>query len=268
VNRGTSWGWSSPIILGLFAISASGLAAFLRIESRAASPVVALGLFKIRQFAVGVSSLALSFAGQSAVTFLMPFYLQQVRGLSTGQTGLVIATVPSMMLLLSPISGRVSDRYGFRHQTTLGIGIVCLGLLLMATIDAGTPIPLVMMRLAVIGIGTAIFMSPNSSSIMGSVPRDRLGTASASVATSRNIGNAAGLAMASSVLVAVATASAGFSASEVADLPDDAILDGIRVAFLIAAASSSLAVIASSFRGKPAVEPQLATTIPAPAGRK
>jgi len=268
VNRGTSWGWSSPIILGLFAISASSLAAFLRIESRAVSPVVALGLFKIRQYAVGVSSLALSFAGQSAVTFLMPFYLQQVRGLSTGQTGLVIATVPSMMLVLSPISGHVSDRYGFRHQTTLGIGIVCLGLLLMSTIDGGTPIPLVMARLAVIGIGNAIFMSPNSSAIMGAVPRERLGTASASVATARNIGNASGLAMASSVLVAVATASAGFSASEVSDLPQDAILDGVRVAFIVAACASGLAVVASSFRGKAAVEAPGIQPLPAAAGRK
>jgi hypothetical protein len=74
--------------------------------------------------------------------------------------------------------------------------------------------------------------------------------------------------MASSVLVAVATASAGFSASEVADLPKDAILDGIRVSFIVAACASSLAVVASSFRGKPAVEAPVGHPIPAAAGRK
>lgn len=265
VNRGTSWGWSSPVILGLFTFSACMLAAFLRVEARAASPVVALGLFKVRSYAVGVSSLALNFAGQSAVTFLMPFYLQQVRGYSTGQTGLVIATVPCMMLLLSPVSGRVSDRYGFRHQTTLGIILVSIGLLLMATIEANTPIALVMARLAVIGVGTSIFMSPNSSAIMGSVPKERLGTASASVATARNIGNASGLAMASAILVGVASASAGFTAAKVADLPADAILDGVRMAFLAAALASSLAIVASSLRGKQshAVSPAAATVAPA-----
>lgn len=250
VNRGTNWGWTSPVILALFAFSAISLTTFLRVESRAVSPVIALGLFKVRSYAVGVASLALNFAGQSAVTFLMPFYLQQVRGFSTGQTGLIVATVPSMMLLLSPVSGRVSDRYGFRHQTTLGIALVSVGLLTLASIDAATPVPLIMARLAIVGIGTSIFMSPNSSAIMGSVPRERLGTASASVATARNIGNASGLAMASAILVGVGSASAGFTAAKLADLPPEAILDGIRVAFIVAAAASSLAIVASSFRGK------------------
>jgi MFS family permease len=171
------------------------------------------------------------------------------------------------MLLLSPISGRISDRRASPHQATLGIAIVCLGLFSMATITASTPIWLVMARLAVIGIGTAVFMSPNSSAIMGSVPKDRLGTASASVATSRNIGNASGLAMASSILVGVASSSAGFTASRIADLPEDAILDGIRAAFVVAAVMSSFAVIASSFRGKPAEDSAL-TPIPAPVGQK
>ncbi|MGE3076481.1 MAG: MFS transporter [Dehalococcoidia bacterium] len=266
VNRGTSWGWTSPQVLGLLAFSGCSLTAFLRVESRAASPVVSLALFKVRAYAVGVGSLSLNFLGQSSVTFLMPFYLEQVRDFSTGQTGLVIATVPLMMLILSPISGRVSDRYGFQHQTTVGIAIVSVGLLSLATIHAETPIALVMARLAIVGVGTSIFMSPNSAAIMGSVPRERLGTASASVATARNIGNASGLAMASAILVAVASSSAGFTASKVADLPPGAILDGVRMAFLVAGIASSTAILASSFRGKPAADPTVSTqVVPSPA---
>lgn len=252
VNRGQSWGWGSPVIVGLLIVAVCALVAFIRIEARAVSPVVALSLFRVQAFTVGVSSLALSFAGQSAVTFLLPFYLQEVKDFSTAQTGLVMATVPSMMLLLSPVSGRVSDRYGFRHQTTLGIALVSLGLLLMATIDGGTPVPLLVLRLALIGIGTSIFMSPNSSGIMGSVPRDRLGTASAAVGTARNIGNATGLAMASAILVGVATASAGFGAERLADLPDGALVDGIRTAFVVAACASAMGIAASAFRSKQA----------------
>lgn len=256
VNRGTNWGWSSPLILGLLGFSAVALAAFLRVEARTPSPVVALSLFRVRAYAVGVGSLSLNFLGQSSVTFLMPFYLQEARGFSTGETGMVVATVPLMMLLLSPISGRVSDRYRFQHQTTLGIALVSAGLLSLSTISATTPIPLVMLRLAVVGVGTSVFMSPNSSAIMGSVPRERLGTASASVATARNIGNAAGLAMASAVLVAVASASAGFTAARVADLPEVAILDGVRAAFLAAGIASTFAILISSFRGRePATAP-------------
>lgn len=263
VNRGQPWGWSSPVILSLFAVTAVSFALFLRIESRALSPIIALSLFKVRTFAVSVSSLVLNFAGQSAVTFLMPFYLIQIKGYSTAHTGLVLATVPSMMLLLSPMSGRLSDRFGFRYQTTIGIAIVSVGLLSLATIEAGTSTPMIMARLALVGIGTSIFMSPNSAAIMGSVPRHMLGTASASVATSRNIGNATGLAMASTLLVAVASSSAGFTATRTDGYPPDALLDGIRTAFLVAAAVSSLAIVASSFRGRReapvAVAPTLVT---------
>ena len=94
VNRGREWGWGSPAVLGLFAVSALALAHLIRIESRVESPVLSLNLFKVRSFSVGVGSLALNFLGQSAVTFLMPFYLIEVRDFSTAETGLIIATVP------------------------------------------------------------------------------------------------------------------------------------------------------------------------------
>jgi EmrB/QacA subfamily drug resistance transporter len=268
VNRGQSWGWTSPVILGLFVVAAGALSAFIRIEARSASPVIALSLFRIRNFSVSALSLVLSFSGQAAVTFLMPFYLIKVKGYSTVHTGFILATVPCMMLLLSSFSGRVSDRHGHRHQVTLGMAIACLGLVSLATLQASTTTPMIVARLAIVGIGTAIFMSPNSSEIMGAVPRHMLGTASAAVATSRNIGNATGLAMASAILVAVGTASAGFSASRTDALPPDALLHGVRVAFLVAAAVSSTAIVASTFRGRrpePVITPvALASAAPSP----
>ncbi len=250
VNRGREWGWTSPAILALFAVSAVALYFVIRIESRVESPVLSLALFKARTFSVGVGSLALNFAGQSAVTFLLPFYLINARGYSTAQTGLVIATVPCCMLLLSPFSGWTSDRFGFRHQPTLGIALVSLGLLSLATLEQSTPVSLIVARLVLIGVGTSIFMSPNSSQIMGSVPRTMLGTASASVATARNVGNAAGLALASAVFTTVAFSSAGISGIDAEDLPASALLDGIRAAFLAAGLVSLLAIVASTLRQK------------------
>jgi EmrB/QacA subfamily drug resistance transporter len=249
VNRGQSWGWSSPGVLSLLAVGIASLAVFLRVEMRAASPVISLALFRVRAFSVSILSLVLNFAGQSAVTFLMPFYLTRVHDFGTARAGIVIATVPFMMLLFSPVSGYVSDKYGLRHQTTLGLAVVVVGLFSLATLEADTPMALIMARLAVVGVGTAIFASPNSSTVMGSVPADQLGTASASVATGRNIGNALGLGIASAVLVGVASSSAGLEGSVRADqLPPDALLDGIRVAFVVAGGVSLVAVVASMFR--------------------
>jgi EmrB/QacA subfamily drug resistance transporter len=265
VNRGREWGWSSPQILVLGAIALVGLVAFLRIESRAVSPVLSLTLFRMRSFSTGVGSLALNFTGQAALTFLMPFYLINVRDFSTAQTGLIIATVPAMMLLLSPVSGYVSDRFGPRHQPTLGIALVSLGLLSLATLEASTPVPSIVLRLALVGVGTSIFMSPNSSQIMGSVPREMLGTASASVATARNVGNATGVAIASAIFTAVAASGVG-AGVDIDELPQDTLLDGIRAAFATAAGLSGLAIAASALRSKrqpaPAQEPAHASPAP------
>lgn len=245
VNRGSTWGWGSPVILALFAVSVVSLVLFLRVESRTTSPVVSLALFKVRSFSVSILSLMLNFMGQSAVTFLMPYYLTRVHDYGTARAGLVIAAVPLMMLILSPVSGLVSDRRGFRHQTTAGLVLVSLGLFSLATLGADSPMWQIMARLAVIGIGTSIFMSPNSSAVMGSVPPSKLGTASASVATSRNIGNAVGLAISSAVLVAVASGAAGVSGVRADQLPPDALLDGVRAGFLVAGCLSAVAVVAS-----------------------
>lgn len=255
VNRGREWGWSSPTILALFAVALVSFIAFIRIETRTPSPVLSLTLFRRRSFSVGVLSLALNFVGQSAVTFLMPFYLINARGFTAAETGLIIATVPLMMLLLSPVSGYVSDRWAFRLQPTIGILLVSLGLLSLSTLQMDTPVPLVVARLAIVGLGTSVFMSPNSSQIMGSVPRTMLGTASASVATARNVGNATGLALGSAVLTAVASASSGLRGVKVDDLPETAVLEGVQAAFLAAAIASGFAIAASAMRGRRTTDP-------------
>ncbi len=264
VNRGDSWGWTSPSVLGLFAVSATALVTFLRVESRSPSPIVALPLFKIPTFSAPVLALLLTFVGQAASIFLMPFYLEDIQGYSTAKTGLVISVVPLAMLLLSSASGYAADRWNFRFQTTIGTFIVMGGLFSLATLQIDTPVWAVALRLSIIGIGTSIFMAPNTSTLMGSVDRSMLGTASAATATSRNIGNAVGLAMSGAILVGVGSAAAGISGLDPADLPPAAMLDGIRVAFLAAGAGTILAVIATLFAGT--LEPAAAHLTPVPVG--
>ncbi len=270
VNRGQAWGWSSPTILTLFAVGFAALVAFIRIESRVPSPVVSLALFRIRIFAASVLSLVLNFGGQAAVTFLMPFYLIQVRGASTARTGLVIGTVPAMMLAFSPLSGYLADRFASRYQPAVGVALVSLGLLSLATLGPDTPLLLVMARLVLIGLGTAAFQAPNSSAIMNSVPPERLGTASASVATARNIGNASGLALTGTILVTVASARAGVEGVRIDQLPVPALLAGIRTGFAVSAAISALAIISSALRGRATrhtERPPVAETPPSTARR-
>jgi EmrB/QacA subfamily drug resistance transporter len=246
MNRGVAWGWTSPVILGLFAIGIFSLVAFIHIEQRSSSPVISLALFRIRSFTLSALTLVLNFVGQSAVTFLMPFYLIQVHDYSTARAGFVIVTIPVMMLAFAPFSGYLADRFAFRYQQALGSALVTIGLLSLTTLAADTPMAAIMARLSLIGLGSAIFQSPNSSAIMGSVPPQQLGTASASVATSRNIGNATGLALMGTILVAVASSQLGTSAISTDQIPPDVLLDGIRAGFLAGGSISILAVVVAA----------------------
>ena len=220
------------MILGLFAACAVFLAAFIMVERRVASPVVDLGLFKGRGFSAGVSAAILQFMGMSAAISLGPFFLIDGRGFTTLEAGLMILPMPLAMLLISPLSGMASDRLGSRPLTTLGLVLVCGALLSLATLDGDAQPIDFMWRMLVLGIGTSIFSSPNTSVIMSAVPPDRLGTASASQTTARTIGTAIGYAI---WFALYSNAAIAFGLDNGVDREAPAaIISGYRVALLVA----------------------------------
>ena len=165
VNRGEAWGWASPEIIALQVIAAVLLVTFVVVERRSASPVVELALFKLRSYSASISAATLQFFGLSAVIILGPFYLVNARGFSTLEAGAITAAFPIAMLLISPFSGALSDRIGARIPSTAGLVIVVGGLLFTATLDVDTSVLGIVVRLFIVGAGTAIFASPNTSTI-------------------------------------------------------------------------------------------------------
>jgi MFS family permease len=236
----------------LFALAGGLAASFFWVERRTASPVVDLALFASRSFSGGIGAAVLQFMGLSAVVILMPFYLLDARGFSLLETGGIMAALPLAMLVFSPSSGMLSDRFGVRVLTTLGLAMVSAGLLMMATIDVETSVVGIVLRLIVIGIGTAVFQSPNTSSIMGSVGPERLGTASAAATTARTIGNSIGIATAGALFTAQATSYALARSELGLDDPlvaPDALVSGLRLAAIAAAAVTAAGIAMSWSRG-------------------
>lgn len=232
INRGRDLGWDSPFILLLFAACACCLVAFITVERRVPSPVVDLGLFKGRGFSAGVSAAILQFMGMSAAISLAPFFLIDGRGFSTLEAGLMIMPMPLAMLLISPLSGMASDRLGSRSLTTLGLLLVSGALLSLATLDMDAQPLDFMWRVLLLGIGTSIFSSPNTSVIMSAVPPERLGTASASQTTARTIGTAIGYAI-WFALYSSAAVSYGVEHGVDREAPA-AIISGYRSALIVA----------------------------------
>jgi EmrB/QacA subfamily drug resistance transporter len=187
-----SWSW------GMFIIGCTLLAftVFVRIEARAAEPVLPLVFLKKRFFTIGVVSALLSFLLLFFVLILIPFYLDRVLGLSAARTGLIMTTIPLAAIVAAPLAGWLSDSIGARILSTLGLALSTAGLLLLATLTPQTPPWGVAARLAFMGLGQAIFLSPNSASVLAKMGAKNSGTAAALLATARNLGMMLGVALA------------------------------------------------------------------------
>ena len=243
VNRGNAWGWDSPWIIALFVLGLALAPLFVWIERRAASPVVSLELLHIRAFSGSVGTAILFYWGFAAVMVLTPFYLVGARGFSTLEAGAIIAAQPLTLFVFAPLTGRLADRVGPRLLVPLGLASSSLGITLLALADGGTAIPDVAARLSLIGLGMALFQSPNNSTIMGSVPMQRLGMASAAIVTARRIGQAGGIAVSGAVFTVFAGANLT-AAAEGSPLRSLAIIDGLQAGLLLTAAivASAIAV--------------------------
>jgi EmrB/QacA subfamily drug resistance transporter len=264
VNRGGTWGWLSAPVLGLGALTLVCLAALVPWETRTPSPVLRPSLFRRRSLSAGTAGLVLYYIAITAPTFLVPFYLIGVLGWGHGRAGLVAASTPLVLLILSPFSGRWSDRVGARSLTAWGMALIATGLAWLTTLDRDAGVLTVVARLIVVGAGSALFLTPNNSALLGAVPHPYRGTASALIATGRNIGLGAGYAIAGAVMVEVATRRAGLHAAgaglDPALVPPADLLDGIRAALLVAAAIGLAGIIASYLRGEPAPEDEPVAT--------
>lgn len=188
--------------LGLFFL-------FLVWEISIEDPVLNLGLFRSRVFRYGNMAGFLAIIGMSSLTLLMPFYLQSVRGFSSLSVGFMMTAVPITIFICAPIAGRLSDTYGSRPLSILGITIIGLSLISLGVPYWGQYFGLtqeqspaiIVAHLALTGAGFGIFQSPNSRAIMCDVEPANLGTASAMLATVRNLGLVTGTALSSSLLM-------------------------------------------------------------------
>jgi len=251
LSDGQEWGWTSPAVLGLVIAFVVLGAAFVRTERRSIQPMIDLALFRIRPFSAGLVSVVVAFAGLFTATFLLPFLLQQGRGFSPIEAGLLLTPVPITMAVVAPFSGAASDRFGPRFLASAGMAIMALGLMSLTQLPVDFAVPDLIWRLVLLGIGQGLFMSPNSSAVLGSVPRSRVGTASGTLAQMRVNGQALGIALSGAIVATrlpVHLAALG-SGAPTAAVRNAAQAGAIHDAFVVAAIVCCLGIVASLVRG-------------------
>ena len=199
LNQAHNWGWASLPTLSLISSALILFGLFVYLEDHVSHPMIDLRLFRQRVFSLSVTSAVINYICVYAIVFLMPFYLIAAREFSPAQAGLILTAQPIMMAIIAPFSGTISDRIGTRTLTVLGMTILAAGLLLLSRLNPISPISEIMLALSVCGLGIGIFISPNTSALMGSAPRARQGIAAGIMATSRNVGMVLGVGLAGAV---------------------------------------------------------------------
>ena len=251
LSEGQGWGWTSPDVIGLVVVFIVLGVLFVVEERRSIQPMIDLALFRIRPFSAGLISVVVAFCGLFTATFLLPFLLEQGSDFSPVEAGLLLTPLPIAMALAAPVSGAASDRFGPRVLASAGLAITTAGLLSLTQLQAGFALWDLIWRLVLLGIGQGMFMSPNSSAVLGAVPRLRIGTASGTLAQMRVNGQTLGIALGGAIVatrLSVHLAELGGHATGTA-LHDVALAAAIHDAFVAAAVVTGIGVITSLVRG-------------------
>jgi EmrB/QacA subfamily drug resistance transporter len=247
INGLQSLGFNFAIGIVLSVSMIAGIS-FLWVESRTAQPMVNLDLFGNMTFSFGNISALLNFMSQYVMVFLTPFYLQRVLHYTPKNIGLIMTSFPLAVMAVAPFSGSLSDRIGTKVPACFGAAICALSLFLMSQLSASASPLGVAWRLALFGLGTGIFQSPNNSAVMGSAPRPHLGIASGILGTVRSLGMVLGIATGGAVLYAFASPSI---LQKTTLKPSEAavFLSGLKYAYIVGGISTLIAAVTTLVRG-------------------
>ena len=165
---------------------------FIRLQRRRAEPMLPVDLFRLPIFALSVGTSVCSYAAQTIAYLALPFYFQVAGGFSQSHVGLLITPWPAVVMIVAPLSGRLSDKYSAGLLGGLGLAVLTAGLLLMRMLPPDAAFTDVVWRMMLCGIGFGFFQSPNNRAIISAAPRHRSGAASGMLSTARLTGQTIG----------------------------------------------------------------------------
>jgi MFS family permease len=230
---------------GLSAVAGiAGIVVFLRWEKGNPSPLINVSLFyQNRAFTFSNLAALVHYCATYAVSFLMSLYLQLIEGLSPQYAGLILLIQPVLQAVFSPLIGRLSDRVEPRILASLGMALTVCGLGLLTFISTFSTLFPILLSLVLLGMGFALFSSPNVNAIMSSVDRKFLGLASGTLATMRILGQMFSMGIAMLIFALL------IGKVELSPLYYPLLLKSMTWIFFLLALLCSLGIFASLARG-------------------
>jgi len=188
LTQGIESGWTSPAMLSLFALFLVGIAFFIFWEKTVRHPALDLSLFDSLVFDFSILASMFQAIAAFSVQFLLVFYFQAVKGYSAIHSAFLLMPLPVAIAFSGPFSGKISDRIGSTIPATAGVLLQAAGIFILSTVGLDAGYARIALGLALSGAGGGFFFSPNTSAAMGAAKKNRLGVASAALATLRNTG--------------------------------------------------------------------------------
>ena len=239
------------VMIVVFALT---LAGFLVHERRAVNPVVNLALFRIRMFVFSVLSLLVFAITSSVLTFLLPFYLQDVLHHSPSFIGLLFLSAPVLTISLAALAGLLTDRIGPMIPASIGLSVIMVGFAIGVVLKVDSHWSLPALLLACTGIGQGFFNTPNQTAIIGSVPREYRGFATGLVQMIFGVGSLLGISLGGALLTVMFRHYSGIpDATPSADAPGPFVA-AMSATYAVCLAVMTVALIASLMRGGRRIE--------------
>lgn len=244
---------SVPMLLVLLTGLVS-LAMFIRHEKKTPYPLIDLSLFSIRAFSYGQSSAFINAIARGAIMMLLILFFQGLKGYDPLMASILVAPLAIGLVIAGPVGGILSDKYGTRLISTVGLIISLLGLMVLALMQYDTPYWAIAAGMFVNGIGSGLFQPPNTSAIMASVPVDRRGTASAMRAFFNNTGMVISMTLALPLLISTIPLDQMMNMFVVGGMnmpisTQISFVNGITAVFILSCILTVPAIIVSALRG-------------------
>lgn len=247
---GQEKGFSHNIVLIFFTISIISFILFIKIELTRRVPLLKISTFKNKAISIGLMCAFFTFLSNSAFFIIMPFFLQDAKGLDPGHAGLFMMIFPLVMVITSPIVGIFINRVGAKKMASIGLLILALahGSIQLTTVD--TSLVLFGFIFAMLGFGNAIFQPPNNTIIMGAANKDELGVVGSLNAFSRNIGGTTGIAISTTILFMAMSYKYGSRVTTYINGREDVFIFGMHVVFTFTFVTLLCNFILSLYRPK------------------
>ncbi len=261
--QGSASGWTSPLILGAFAVAAVAAVAFLTIESRSATPMVDLSMFRRREFSGGSGTMMIWSFGILGIYFFTSLYLQQTLGFSPVKAGLAFVPMALCVAVFAAIAPRVEARIGAHRAVAAGMAFMVVGLILFARLGLNTTYAHLLPGFMLFGAGAGLMNVPLTNAVMQAVPQSRAGVASALLNASREVAGLLGV----TVIGAVLSTRQGAALRSGAD-PVHAFVDGYHLGLWVTIALLAGGVAVSYLTLRPRTATPAGTEIAPAAARE